>query len=227
MRIVDSIRDAAVCAHVEIVSGDFKVVPRRAADKIFIVSSGIGLRIKKRSSSFSRISPQDKIIITGPIGEHGAAVMLARSRIFDFDITSDCASLAATVIPLWKRFPGIKFMRDPTRGGLAGVLNEICLGTGLSVRVFERSVPIAKSVRAACELLGLDPYYLACEGRAIIVAAPDCAQEIVVALRKSGQAAARIIGDISRKDKKVILKTVSGGERVLDFMYSRLLPRIC
>ncbi len=224
--ITDSIKEAASVSGVKVVAGDFKVVEKGKVDRIFIITSGIGKKIKRRASSMDNISPKDKIIVTGPIAEHGITVLLARSRIFDFDIKSDCQSLKDIVLPLWKRFDGIRFMRDPTRGGLAGILNEISYSTGLGIRVFEEKVPLKNSVRAACELLGIDPYYLASEGRAVIVADRGDVKEIVKFLKSKGEEPA-VIGDVTSRNKGVVVQTVAGGKRILDFSYSFTLPRIC
>jgi hydrogenase expression/formation protein HypE len=224
--IASSISAAAKKSKVSIVSGDFKVVNKGKVDKIFISTSGIGGKIPGRSSAFRNIKNGDKIIVTGSIGEHGISVMLSRKKIFDFKIKSDCASLTGIVIPLWKAFKEIRFMRDPTRGGLASVLNEIYLGTKKGIKIFEEKIPVRKDVRAACEILGIDPYYLACEGRALIIAGSHSAKAVLSALKKKSPQAA-IIGEVDDKIKGVVLDTVSGGERILDFSHSFNLPRIC
>jgi hydrogenase expression/formation protein HypE len=225
-KIVHSIRNAAQAAKVEIVTGDFKVVEKGKADNIFINTSGIGEKIIKRDSSFKNIKNSDVIIITGSIAEHGISVMLSRQKIFDFRIKSDCQPLSHILIPLWKKFPQIRFMRDPTRGGIASVLNEIYLGAKKGVRIFEKNLPIRKDVHAACEILGIDPYYLACEGRAIIISEGSSAKAILNFLKKTSPSAA-IIGEIDHHLKGVVLETVSGGERLLDFSHLFNLPRIC
>lgn len=225
-RIVDSIAHEARHCNVHIVTGDFKVVEKGKIDKIFISTSGIGKKISHRSSAFRNIQHKDKIIITGSIGEHGISVMLARNKIFDFHIESDCQSLTDMVIPLWKRFPAIRFMRDPTRGGIASTFNEIYLGTTLGVKIFEEKVPVRKDVLAACEILGIDPYYLACEGRAVIVVSPQAAPEALKFVKQYSPTAA-IVGECDRHIKGVMVKTITAGERVLDFSHALNLPRIC
>ncbi|MCM8774412.1 MAG: hydrogenase expression/formation protein HypE [Candidatus Omnitrophica bacterium] len=226
-KIIDSISLAAKISKVKIVTGDFKVVERRKIDKIFIITSGIGKRIKKANPSMRKIKVKDKIIVTGPIAEHGTAVLLTRNKIFNTHIKSDCSSLRDILIPLWEKFPQIKFMRDPTRGGLASVLNEISLASKLGIRIFEEKVPIKKDVESACEILGIDPYYLASEGQAIIIAERNTAKDILKFLKNSGYKEAEIIGEISSKIKGVVVKTITGGERILDFSYSLTIPRIC
>jgi len=226
IKIVNSIKSAARVSKVDIVSGDFKVVERGKADKIFISTSGIGEKIAKAKPSFKNIKNKDKVIVTGSIGEHGISVMLSRKKIFEFNIKSDCQSLKKLVTSLWMKFPQINFMRDPTRGGIASVLNEIYLGSKKGIRIFEENIPVRRSVSAACEILGIDPYYLACEGRAILVVPNSIANQVLNFLTKYS-AQAKIIGEIDQSTKGVVLETVSGGERILDFSHSFNLPRIC
>ncbi|MDD4954906.1 MAG: hydrogenase expression/formation protein HypE [Candidatus Omnitrophica bacterium] len=226
IKIVASIKAAIRAAKVDIVSGDFKVVERGKADKIFISTSGIGEKIKKANPSFKSIKNKDKIIVTGSVGEHGISVMLARKKIFEFNIKSDCQSLNSLVTSLWMKFPQINFMRDPTRGGIASVLNEIHLGSKKGIRISEENIPVRRDVRAACEILGIDPYYLACEGRAILVVPDKISEEVLKFLKKTSKSAS-IIGEIDKGAKGVVLNTVSGGERILDFSHSFNLPRIC
>ncbi len=225
-KIVSSIKIAAKNSGIKVVTGDFKVVEKKKIDGIFISTAGIGKRLKGRSSSFRKIKVGDKVIITGGIAEHGITILLSRNKIFDFDIKSDCQCLNKVLIPLWKKFSSIRFMRDPTRGGLASVLNEISLNTNLGIKIFENNIPLRKDVKAASELLGVDPYYLASEGRAVIVISKEKAKEAIKFLHNNGFRKASIIGTIT-KQSKVIIKTVSGGERILDFSYSLNLPRIC
>jgi len=226
IKIVDSIKLAARISKIDIASGDFKVVERGKADKIFISTSGIGEKIPQANPSFKNIKNKDKVIVTGSIGEHGISVMLSRKKIFEFNIKSDCQSLNKLVTSLWIKFPQINFMRDPTRGGLASVLNEISLGSRKGIRVFEEAIPVRRDVKAACEILGIDPYYLACEGRAILIVPNTISNKVLNFLKKTSKSAA-IIGEIDSSLKGVVLETVSGGERILDFSHSFNLPRIC
>lgn len=226
IKIVNSIKAAAHTAKVDIVSGDFKVVERGKADKIFISTSGVGEKIKRARPSFKNIKNKDKIIVTGSIGEHGISVMLARKKIFEFNIKSDCQSLKKMATSLWMKFPQINFMRDPTRGGIASVLNEIYLGGKKGIRIFEDNIPVRRDVKAACEILGIDPYYLACEGRAVLVVPETIAKQVLSFIKKTSKSAS-IIGEIDNNLKGVVLSTVSGGERILDFSHSFNLPRIC
>ena len=229
-RIVKSISEAAHKAGVRFVTGDTKVVERGACDKIFINSSGIGRLIRGIRLGPRYISKGDRIIVTGAIGQHGLAVLTKRNNLsLDFDVVSDCAPLADLLLPILKNSCGIKFMRDPTRGGLATTLNEIAEATGLAVFVDEAEIPIDSRVRAACELLGIDPLYLACEGRALLVVKKESVSDIISQLHRHRLGhKARVIGEIvSRPCAKVILKTVAGGSRILDMLTNEPLPRIC
>ncbi|UCC95177.1 MAG: hydrogenase expression/formation protein HypE [Candidatus Omnitrophota bacterium] len=225
-RIAQSIGQASRKAEVEVVGGDFKVVEKGKIDKIFISTSGIGKRITNKSPSFKHIKDKDKIILTGAIGEHGISVMLSRKKIFDFRIESDCQSLKDILIPLWKEFSSVHFMRDPTRGGIAATFNEIYLGSQRGIKIFEENIPLRKDVQAACDILGIDPYYLACEGRAVIVADKSSARDVLKFIKKKCPQAA-IVGEVDSRLKGVVMETVSGGERILDFSHSFNLPRIC
>lgn len=226
-KIADSIQEEKNNAGIEIVGGDFKVVEKGKIDKIFIITSGIGKRIKGTNPSVKKIGHKDKIIVTGGVGEHGISVMLSRNNIFEFNITSDCQSLRNTLVPLWENFPEIKFMRDPTRGGIATTLNEISTESGIGAIINEDRIPLRKDVKAACELLGIDPYYLACEGRAVIVTAKEEASAVLRLLKQNGSKQAQIIGEFNRNIDKVVLNTISGGKRIIDFSYAFNLPRIC
>jgi hydrogenase expression/formation protein HypE len=225
-KIAYSIKEAAAGAKVKIVNGDFKVVEKGKADKIFISASGIGEKILKSNSTFKNIRNKDKIILTGSIAEHGIAVMLSRKKIFEFNIKSDCQNLAPVLTPLWQKFPSLRFMRDPTRGGIAATLNEIFLGTHIGIRVFEDKIPLRPKVNTACEILGIDPYYLACEGRAVIVTPAENSAKVLNFLQRTCPRA-EIIGEMDKDIKGVVLNTIAGGERILGFSHSFNLPRIC
>lgn len=228
--IIDSVSKAARLACVKVVCGDFKVVEKGACDKIFICTSGIGRVIERRKLSLSRIEDGDKIIITGDIGRHGFAVFSGRGKIdAGFVIKSDCAALADLIIPLVKRTNDIKFMRDPTRGGVATTLNEIAQGAGVGIGVEEKQIPVAKEVRAASELLGMDPLYMANEGRAILIVKSGSAKGILARIKKHPLGKnARIIGSVTKQAKgRVILSTLLGTRRILDMLSGEHLPRIC
>lgn len=229
-KIVDSISCEAKRAGVSIVAGDIKVVERNACDKIFINTSGIGKVVKSKKLSLRNIKPQDKIIVTGEIGQHGLAVLSRRKELdLEFNIKSDCAALNSLLIPVLKKTDAIQFMRDPTRGGIATTLNEIAEGARLGIIIQEKDIPVSPKVRAACELLGIDPLYVANEGRAIIVVKKHAAAEILHLLRKHPLGKkARIIGDVIKKPKaKVILNTALGTKRMVDMLTGEPLPRIC
>ncbi len=230
-RIVDSIARQAKEAGVYLVTGDLKVVEHGACDKIFINTSGIGKIIKKKKLSSRNIKPGDKIIITGNIAQHGLAVLARRKALnFKFNIKSDCAALNNLIIPMLKKTDAVKFMRDPTRGGVATTLNEIASVTGLGIIVEEKDIPVSEKVRAACELLGIDCLYVASEGRAIIIVEKNSAQKILNLLKRHplGRQAA-IIGSVVKEPAKcVVLNTTLGTQRIIDMLTSEnLLPRIC
>lgn len=226
-RILDSIKESAKKADVRIVSGDTKVVRKGQADKIYINTSGIGTLIAK--PRVNEIKPGDKVIVTGNIGEHALSIMLARGEFgLEAPIKSDCAPLTF-LLPLWEK--GILWMRDITRGGLATVLYELVENLSYSCIIEEEKIPLSPPVRGATEILGIDPLYLACEGRAVIIAENKKAMDILKEIKKNELAKnAEIIGEIREdfgKPGELILKTLSGGLRVLEPLTSELLPRIC
>lgn len=227
-RIVRSIAGLTRKLNVPCVCADTKVVEKGCADKIFIAASGLGRLIKSISLGLQKIAPKDKIIVSGPIGEHGMAILDQRNN-FGFKIKSDCACLTDLLLPILKKNLRIKFMRDPTRGGLATTLNEIAEATGLAVMIEEKNIPVKAAVKTACELLGIEPWYLACEGRAVIVADEKDASKVLELLRRHPLGRkSRIIGEIGGSPKgKVIVKTTSGGRRILDMLTSEPFPRIC
>lgn len=226
-RILSSIKKASENAGVKITTGDTKVVRRGQGDKIYINTSGIGNIIAR--PSYERMRPGDKIITTGTLGEHSLAVMLARGDFgLETKAKSDCAPLNF-LLPFWKR--GVLWMRDITRGGLATILSELAEQLAYSAIIEEEKIPLSRAVQGATELLGIDPLFLACEGRAILVAKKSSADTIVEELKKNklGKKAA-IIGQIDDKIGKpgeLLLSTVSGGLRLLEPLTSELLPRIC
>lgn len=228
--IVDSISLNARRSEVLIVTGDFKVVERGACDKIFINTSGIGRVLTKKRLSLKNIRPKDKIIVTGEIAQHGIAILAERKGLgLGFEVKSDCAALNGLIIPVIKKTAAIKFMRDPTRGGLATTLNEIAEGSGLGIVIEEKNVPISTKVRVACELLGIDPLYIANEGKAVLVVERGAANRVLSLLRRHplGQKA-RVIGEITEKFRsQVILNTTVGSWRIVDMLTSDPLPRIC
>lgn len=228
--IVNSISRSAKDAGVYFVTGDLKVVEKGACDKIFINTSGIGRIISKKIISIKNIKPGDSIIVSGNIAAHGLAVLAKRKELdLGLKIKSDCAALGRMLVPIVSNTQAIKFMRDPTRGGLATTLNEIAENSGLGIAIEEKNIPISQAARTACELLGIDPLYLANEGAAIIIADPKGAGDILRMLHKNALGRnARIIGSVVSKHKgKVILKTIVGTQRIVDMLTSEPLPRIC
>ncbi len=226
-KVLDSVRRAAKKAGVKITTGDTKVVRRGQADKIYINTSGVGKIVAK--PSVQRIRPGDKIILTGTLGEHSLAVMLARGDFgLESEVRSDCAPLNF-LLPLWKK--GALWMRDVTRGGLATVLFELAERLPYSLLIEEESIPLSAGVKGATELLGIDPLYLACEGRAVIISPQKKADEFLKHIRKNPLGRkAQIIGRVENKVGKpgeLLLSTLAGGLRLLEPLTSELLPRIC
>ncbi len=228
--IVNSISITAKNTNVSIVAGDIKVVEKGACDKVFINTSGIGRIIKNKKLSIKNIESGDRIIITGNIAQHGIAVLAKRKELDPgFNIQSDCAALNGLLVPILKKTEAIKFMRDPTRGGVATTLNEIAESAGLGIIVDEENIPISTKVRAAGELLGIDHLYVANEGVAIIVVKENSAKKILNLLKKHPLGRnARIVGTVVKEPKgKVILNTSLGTQRIVDMLTSEPLPRIC
>lgn len=229
-RITQSLANQAKMAGVEIVTGDVKVVEKGSGDGIFINTSGVGELLKKINLSLDSIRPSDKVIINGPLGLHGIAVLAGRKQLdFNFPVRSDCASLNKLLLPLLKNAGAIKFMRDPTRGGLATTLNEITQGRNWGVMLEEKAIPVTPAVKSACEILGMDPLYLANEGKAVLIVAEKKADSILRKIKRQPLGKnARVIGQIEKSPPgKVYLKTISGGRRIVDMPVSDSLPRIC
>jgi len=228
-KISESIAATAASCGVSIVAGDTKVVPSKAADGIFINSAGIGIIKNNIAISCSNATPGDIIIVSGGIGEHGAAILLARDDLgLQADIGSDCAPLnnmIHSVISISK----IHTIRDITRGGLAAVLNEISGQSGVGMTILEDSIPLRKDVSAVCEILGLDPLNMACEGRVVLIVPPSSAIAVLGALRNHADGSgAQIIGEVTNgKQGRVSMVTSSGGTRVIFMPSGEQLPRIC
>jgi len=230
--IVKSLADEARKAKVIIVTGDTKVVNKGKCDKLFINTAGVG-SVRKENRLVSKaqnIKPGDLILINGNIGDHGMAVMSARESFhFKTRVVSDCASLNHLIRKVLDQSSTVKFMRDPTRGGVATVLNELAEKTGLGIEIEESALPVSRGVTAMCELLGFDPLYIANEGKVLIVANPDEGNHILEIMKKNslGRQSA-IIGRVSGENPgKVILKTETGGRRIIDSLTGDPLPRIC
>jgi hydrogenase expression/formation protein HypE len=227
-RIVKSLGAAAEEAAVHVVAGDTKVLPRGEGGGLYLATTGVGLKPPGVDLGMHRIRPGDRIVVSGPVGDHGIAVMLARE---DFEISGDVRSDCGNVIGLAQaamEFDGLRFMRDPTRAGLAGVCYEIAQHAGVTVRLRETEVPVRDPVKMVCEMLGYDPYYLACEGRAVAIIAEDQAEGLVESWRQiaSGEGAT-LIGSIEEGASRIVLETEIAGERILDDLEEDPLPRIC
>ncbi len=226
-RIIGILARAAQESGVKVSAGDTKVLRRGEGGGLYLATTGVGVRLAGVRPSMSNIRDGDVLIISGTVGDHGTAVMLARE---DFGLRGELQSDAGCVFQLTEalmRFDGLRFMRDPTRGGLASVANEISRATGFGVRL-EATIPVRDQVESVCDMLGYDPYYLACEGRVLAVIAPEQADDALAAWRAlaSGRDATRI-GRINASEKRVILETSLGGERFLEELEDDPLPRIC
>lgn len=229
-KIIQSISKNAKKAGVHIVTGDFKVVEKGACDKIYINTSGIGRIVKNKKLSLKNIRSGDKVIVTGQIGQHGIAVLSKRKELdLGFNCLSDCACLNDLIMPVLKKTAAIRFMRDPTRGGIATTLNEIAEGANFGIVIEERCIPVSSKVRVACELLGIDPLYVANEGKAILVVSPESAKEVLRLLKRHPLGKnAQIIGTVVKQPKgRLILNTIVGTQRIVDMLTSEPLPRIC
>jgi len=228
--IVADMAEAARNAGVTIVTGDTKVVDRGAADGLYITTAGVGILDDGRRLHPSLVRPGDVVLVSGTIADHGMAVMLARGDLaLEADIRSDTAPLGGLVETLLAAAPATRWLRDPTRGGLGTVCNELAKDTNLAVVLDEARLPIAPAVNAACDLLGIDPLYVANEGKLVAVVAPDEADAALAALRADplGVDAARI-GEINADPEGiVVLLTSFGGTRIVDMLVGDPLPRIC
>ena len=228
-KIASSIKNAARAAGVEIVTGDTKVVERGSCDKIFINTSGIG-EIYYPGLSVDRIRPGDSIILSGTMGEHAISVLSKREGIsFLSKVKSDSAPLNGLIARVLKASDRVKFMRDPTRGGVATTLNEICERGKFGIALDEESLPLGEGVGGACELLGLDPLYLACEGRCLVVAGREDEDKILSVMKRDPLGRrAKIIGRTTKDNcGKVYMNTISGGKRIIGMLTGEQLPRIC
>lgn len=229
-RIVRSMAAAAEAAGVKIVTGDTKVVQRGKADGCFINTSGVGVLERGLRLGASEVRPGDAVLVSGPIGDHGITILLERGELdITSDVTSDTASLARLVSTLLDAAPATRCLRDATRGGVATILNEVASAAEVAVVIDERAIPVRPQVRGACEILGIDPLYVACEGRMVVIVDGAVAEVALAALQSHplGREAA-IIGTV-RDDPAglVLLKTQFGGSRIVDLLVGDPLPRIC
>lgn len=229
-KIVLSMREASVVARVDIVTGDTKVVNRGAADKIFVNTSGVGIVREGVNISGSNAKVGDVVMINGPIGSHGIAVLSEREGLkFETEIKSDTAPLSSLVADMLEVSKDIHVLRDPTRGGLSTTLNEIALSSKVDIEINEGDIPIQEEVRAACEILGYDPLYLANEGKLVAFIPSEIVSDILKKMKKNKYGKkSKIIGRVVKKSEgKVYLNTTIGGKRIVDMLTGEQLPRIC
>lgn len=230
-QIVASMRDACRDSGVTLVTGDTKVVDRGKGDKVFITTSGIGLVPKGRELSIANAKPDDQILVSGTLGDHGIAILSVREGLsFESEIRSDAASLHSLAeAVLSAGGTAVRCMRDPTRGGLAGCLHDLATASHVGVRVEEPAMPVKPDVRAACEILGLDLLYVANEGKLVAVVAPDVARRVLEAVRAHplGRDAA-LIGEVTEDSRHLVrMRSSIGGERIVTLLAGEQLPRIC
>ncbi len=229
-RVVQSIKAAAKEAAVSIITGDTKVVNRGQADKLFINTSGIGIIPVEVAISGANAKSGDKIILSGTIDDHGIAIMSQREGLrFSVPVESDCAPLNNLVAQMLEASLNIHCLRDPTRGGLATTLNEFAKQSNVGIVIQEDKIPVKEGVRAACELLGFDPIYVANEGKLVAIVEPDDADKVLAQMKQNSYGRdAAIIGEISNEHPgRVIMKTKLGPSRIVDMLSGELLPRIC
>jgi hydrogenase expression/formation protein HypE len=229
-RIVASMREACDAAGVALVTGDTKVVDRGKGDQVFITTTGIGLVPEGRSLSIRNARPGDRILVSGTVGDHGIAIMSVREGIeFETVLESDTAPLADLTETMLTACPAVRCMRDPTRGGLSSALNELAAASRVGVRLAEAAIPIRPEVHAACEMLGLDPLYVANEGKLMAIVPPEDADRLVDVMRRHPLARnATVIGEVvDEHPGLVLLRSLVGGERVVTLLAGEQLPRIC
>ena len=229
-QVVASMKRTAQQAGVSIVTGDTKVVERGAADKLFINTAGVGVVPQGVRISAQNARPGDAVIVNGHLGDHGTAILIARNELgVECQVPSDCQPLGTLVAAMLAACPEIHCLRDATRGGLATVLNEFAESSNIGIRIHESKLPIREEVKGACEILGLDPLYLANEGKLVAIVPGASAEHVVAAMRQhpAGEHAA-IIGEVAATPTgSVILHTAFGGQRIVDMLVGEQLPRIC
>ena len=227
-RLIASFARAARENGAEVAAGDTKVVRHGEGGGLYLSVAGIGVRMAGQLLGLKQIAPGDRILVSGPIGDHGISVMLAREQ---FGLSGEVRSDSASVLPLARAawdVPGVKFLRDPTRGGLATVAHEIAHAMACTVTLEQKDIPVRDAVASVCEMLGYDPYYLACEGRIVAVVGPETAEAVLTAWRAlPGGEDSALIGRIDAGRTQVVLKTELGGRRVLEELEDDPLPRIC
>ena len=211
-------------------TGDTKVVGRGSADGVFVTTSGVGVIPPGRALSADRVQPGDVAIVNGVLGDHGAAILAARGDMaLSTEITSDCQSLSAMIEAVLDAAPGVRAARDATRGGLASALNEIAEAAACGIEIDETAVPLRAEVKGVCEILGLDPLYLANEGTLVLFAPPDQADAALAAMRvtEAGRDAVAIGRAVAAHPGTVVMRTLFGGGRIVDMLVGEQLPRIC
>jgi hydrogenase expression/formation protein HypE len=229
-RVVTSLQQAADAAGVHVVTGDTKVVEKGRGDGLFINTTGIGLVPQDLQLSANRARPGDKVILSGYIGDHGIAILAQREGLeFESTIESDSAALHTLVAEMLKASRNIRCMRDPTRGGLSSTLNEIAAQSHIGIELDESTIPVREEVRGACEMLGLDPLYVANEGKLVAIMDPGAADDVLNAMRHHPLGdQARIIGVVTEKDPGLVtMRTALGTTRIVDMLAGDQLPRIC
>ncbi|MBI5501262.1 MAG: hydrogenase expression/formation protein HypE [Deltaproteobacteria bacterium] len=230
-RVVDGMAGAAAAVPVRVVAGDTKVVGRGEADRIFVATTGLGLVPPGRDLRSDAVRPGDRVLISGPVGDHGAAVLAARGDLgIASTVRSDCACVLPLVRALLASAPHARCLRDPTRGGLATTVHELAASSRLTVVLDERAIPVRPEVRRTCDLVGMDPLYLACEGRLIAVVPPEEADAALAALRGAPDGAAAALAGTAEplgRFGNVLLRTAAGGTRPMAPLEGAQLPRIC
>jgi hydrogenase expression/formation protein HypE len=229
-RVLASMREAAAEAGVQIVAGDTKVVQKGKADGLYINTTGLGAVLTGVEISGANAKPGDVVILSGPIGDHGIAVLGARGELgFDADVQSDVAPLNHLIMSMLDASEAIHVLRDPTRGGVATTLNEIAKQSQVGITLFEKNLPVRPAVRAACEMLGFDPLYVANEGKLIAIVGREEADRVLEVMRLQRYGAeAVIIGEVQAEAPgRVLLKTAIGSHRLIDVLLGEMLPRIC
>jgi len=225
--------EAAAAAGVSIVTGDTKVVERGKGDGLFINTTGIGVVPEPVRLSASQARPGDRVILSGAIGDHGIAILCKREGLeFETEILSDSAALHNLVASMLAACPdtsAIRCMRDPTRGGVSSSLNEIAAQSRVSIQIEETCIPVREEVKGACELLGLDPLYVANEGKLLAIVAPEAAEKILDVMRRDPRGAqAAVIGTVGNESAGLVtMKTAFGSTRIVDMLAGEQLPRIC
>jgi hydrogenase expression/formation protein HypE len=229
-RVARSMAAAAREAGVRIVTGDTKIVPYGACDKLFLTTAGVGVIGHGIELGAQHVRPGDVVLVNGVLGDHGAAILAARGDLaLDVPIASDCAPLNGLIAAMLDASPGIRFMRDATRGGVATVLNEIAEAAGVEIVIDESTLPLREEVKGFCEILGLDPLYLANEGKLVAIVAAEAADAVLRAMRAHPLGSdCGVIGRVSdHPETRVLIRTVLGGTRIVDMLVGDQLPRIC